>query len=69
MTADLRVLEMSLQLARPETPKVMCRASTRNPRTGYIAHTCTMHAGHVDQAGQPNDHIDTHTGGRWKDAS
>lgn len=66
MTADLSVLEMSLLLAYDETPKVFCRAQARNPRTGYVAHTCTMHAGHVDQAGNPNDHVDTHTGSRWR---
>lgn len=72
MTADddavLVPLDMSLALARPLEEKVMCKARTGPSKvTGYSMNECTMHLGHVDQDGNPNAHVDTHSGARWKD--
>jgi hypothetical protein len=65
MTDTFRLMEMSIALGRPLEPKIFCTARKFN-RWGYVAHNCTMHAGHSDQTGNPNEHIDTHSGARWE---
>jgi hypothetical protein len=62
---DLRRERMSAALQRPSEVKVFCQANVRSPRTGYVTVSCSMHLGHVDQGGQPNAHVDVHTGARW----
>lgn len=67
MTAaqTLAVLELSLALDHPQQPKTFCTAQRRN-KWGHVTVSCSMHAGHVDQNGQPNAHVDTHTAARWE---
>jgi hypothetical protein len=63
--AALARLEMSLALAWPLEPKILCRAQTKPGPHGVISSSCDAPKGHDPSI----PHRDMHTGATWKDQS